>query len=64
MKVLKSMTMGVLVLATASCASAAPPLKPADGQRDGGLGGHVDVRLRQATATALRCWVSPRTAPG
>ena len=28
MKILKSMTMGVLVLATASCASA-PPLKPA-----------------------------------
>jgi hypothetical protein len=28
MKVLKSMTMGVLVLATASCASSAPPLQP------------------------------------
>jgi len=28
MKVLKNMTMGVLVLATASCASSAPPLQP------------------------------------
>ena len=28
MKVLKNMTMGILVLATASCASAPPPLKP------------------------------------
>ena len=28
MKVLESMTMGVLVLAMASCASSAPPLQP------------------------------------